>query len=117
METRIAQAVGLIIATVLIFLILKLFSLAKKYVDERALNTFISTAVHGVQQMAHNYGWDNAEKKQRVLVQVEQWLCEHGINISKELMEIMIESAVNMMKENQGLIEIIGGEEPVEGAS
>lgn len=75
--------------------------LTEKYKNEKFEN-FVSDSVRAAEQIINGSG-KGAIKKERVLKEVSKWAKDHNIDISEEVIDVLIESLVYTMNHSKEL--------------
>lgn len=86
-----------------------LVSVGVKYLESKigsdqfeSAKSIISTVVRAIEQSPQYEDLLGSEKKEQVILRASQWLRDSGLNVSDELLDQLIEEAVQVMKSEYG---------------
>lgn len=92
------QILSAIITGVISYLGVRIKNLYQGYIHDKTKRDIVDKTVRYVEQT--NKGMSCEDKKELALKKASEWLLERKIPISDTEIEILIESAVNCLKEN-----------------
>lgn len=89
-----------IITGIVSFIGIKLKTLFEEKINNETIKTIVEDTVKYVEQITKDIFISSENKKQKAKEKILEWLDEKGLNISDTELDILIESAVNSLKEN-----------------
>lgn len=88
-----------IITAVISYIVLKIKNIYETWANTETKKKIVSATVQYVEQVTKNISITSENKKEKAKTKAIEWLNEKGINISDTELDVLIESAVNSLKE------------------
>lgn len=88
-----------IITAIISFVSLKIKNIYKEYIDSETKKKIVSDTVKYVEQVTKDISISSENKKKIAKTKILEWFKEKNIKISDTQLDILIESAVNSLKE------------------
>ena len=98
-ESPILETVIAIITAIISYVGLKIKNIYETWVNSETKKKIVSATVQYVEQITKDISITSENKKEKAKDKAIEWLKEKGINISDTELDILIESAVNNLKE------------------
>jgi len=100
LQNSIIEILGVILTGIASFIGLKLKALYEEKVNTETKKKIVEDTVKYVEQVTKDISITSENKKEKAKDKALEWLNEKGLTISETELDVLIESAVNTLKES-----------------
>ena len=99
LESSFLELLITVITAIMSYIGLKIKNIYENWVNSETKKKIVSATVQYVEQITKDISITSENKKEKAEDKIVEWLQEKGISISNTELDILIESAVNNLKE------------------
>lgn len=100
LQSSIVEMLMVCLTGVISFIGIKLKKTYEEFINNETKKKIVSDTVKYVEQITKNISITSENKKEKAKNKALEWLSEKGLKISETELDILIESAVNSLKES-----------------